>query len=358
MQDYELKKGDPLFSTAEEIVFYGLSGAPPTAAHSEILRTLAISFPKAIILLVPASSKSSKESVMCTRDYEYHCGRYRTDLRIALHKQMVTEVNNSIENKNIRYSLHEQQEREVLTYESIETIVGIVSEWLIEEETDRKIPIRMIWGADSVVDILTRRWSRAKDLCRLISEDKIKVAYIPRTADAGANTVAADTAIYFRSLLTGPVSSKKHYGDSDEDRTPFNDETLIDKIVANIENVIKFVPEEFVGNLSILEGVSSTKAREFIRNAWVTAKEEGEITSVIEAFNKAIMTAMLIDLPLTPGIREKLIGYYNPTGIKPPPYTSIECEGKVKTAGGRRKTRRKNTRRKRHFRRRSKSRIC
>ena len=155
------------------------------------------------------------------------------------------------------------------------------------------------------------------------------------------------------------MSTKSLYGNKEEDRTPFTDETLINAIVANIENVIKFVPEEFVGNLSILEGVSSTKAREFIRNAWVTAKEEKDITRINKAFNDSIMTAMLIDLPLTPGIREKLIGYYNPTGIKPPPYTSIDCEGKTKKAGGgRRKTRRKNTRRKRHFRRISRSRIC
>lgn len=245
--DIELDITDPAVKEAKELVFYGLSGAPPTIAHGAILGLLAELFPASIILLVPTSNLSGKASVTCTADYRYK----GQDLRLAMQAAMIR----SLKKPNIRISLHEQRIPGGLpTFQSIQQL-----------QTTYNKPIRVIWGEDSVDDIATRRWSNAKALANMIKDGKILVSYIPRSKETPT----------FKEKFMGPACDpKKWYDSADQDRTPFS-EGEAETIVKNIIN-IAHVAGDRIKLLQVAEGVSSSKVRAILQE-----RAEGNLEELI-----------------------------------------------------------------------------
>jgi len=282
--DSLLKSDDPAVLNAKQFIFYGLSGAPPTKAHRNILKTIAELFPGPdnMVILVPTSNLYNKESVKCTKDYTYG----GSDLRIELHKKMVELLNKD----NIRISLHEQGvDGGMGTYDSIKALHTILQK-----------PILMIWGQDSVEDILGGKWKNRKDLLDMIDRNEITAVYIPR----GASPLTADMAWY--KILQGSKA-----------------DTIITKF-KNISEIIGAMPEEkqreIIAALKTTEAGSSTSARKLIREGNIAALSYELDTEIIDIILKYDD---------------------NKSNPKPIPYSTPDCE-KPQTAGRYRKSKAKS----------------
>lgn len=219
---YLLNMEDPSVQAAKTFIFYGLSGAPPTKAHRNILDIITKIFPGPdnMVILVPTSNLYNKESVKCTLGYTYR----GSDLRIELHKKMVE----LLQKDNIRISLHEQEAVGGMgTYDSIHNLRSISLKNIL-----------MIWGQDSLEGIFKRKWKNSEGLLKMIDDGEITAVYIPRGAD--------------------PLN----YGE------PPISESIVGKI-KNISEIIRDIPPEkqpeIIDALQTSEGVSSTAARKSIR---------------------------------------------------------------------------------------------
>ena len=200
-----LKPEDPRLKEIDELQIYGLSGAPLTTAHYTITLLLAkhylLTKPKSMFVLIPASNRHTKPAVQCSNGYLWN----NTDFRVALQLEMALIIHNFFMRKygrsNILVSLHEQN-KPTSTYDRIQ---------------DLKVygkPLRLIWGADSVKDILNRRWNKAKLLADEIGDGTLKAGFLPRE-DIPYSSLKA--------IAMGPVSTSSLYGNAAQDRSPFSE---------------------------------------------------------------------------------------------------------------------------------------
>lgn len=311
LHELVLNPADPLFQSAKKIIFFGLSGSPPTTAHAAMLEVLARLYQDCIVLLVPASNLYVKRSIACVNTYSL----LGMELRIALQMEMVQVVNESLAagglNPNVRASLHEQGvDRGLATFLSIAKVA----------EYGKLIEI--VGGADTATDICNRRWNYAKALATEIGKTRITLSYFSHGAPPN----------FIKILTDPPIDASKWYGTADDkasqDRAPFHSTTMAsavphdpslptaEMINSNIININDKLTPADLEKLSTAEGVSSTAARLFIAAA---ARDPPNFTN-------RILYAPLRLLPLHPRVRFLLVNYDGRNEGRLPPYSdAIAC---------------------------------
>lgn len=300
--------GDPRVISASKLVVYGLSGAPPTEAHLTILLLLAKYYrskdTSAKLLLVPSSNLHTKDSVRCIAPYNTPDG---INFRVLLLLELALLAHEELEKtggSNIIVSLHEQN-KPAVTYDSI------------IELTAWGKPIQIIWGADSVKDILTRRWAKAKLLGGLLNEGKVLASFLSR--DGIPHSSLASLAM---GPVHDPVATKQSlYGpESSESRTPYTADEAA-KLVSHIEDMAGVLSAEEFGKA---DGVSSSDARVTLAAAW-------ELTKSAEPFKTLLFKVPPPSLPVPRTVLSLLANWQSYCGpMQNPPWSDVAACSETK----------------------------
>jgi nicotinic acid mononucleotide adenylyltransferase len=272
--NFELTQAD--IANYSEFVFYGLSGAPPTTAHIDIIKAISDGFSDKLIVIVPTSRNSGKESVECTKGYTTADGE---DLRLALHKKMVQLTGKN----NVRISMHEFNEPQaVATYDSLRILSEVVG----------GKPVVIIWGEDSVIDVANRRWNNAHLLLHMIHDRLLNVYYIPREskthgefADKFTTTVGSIPVPEAKWYPGGPSGSQQR----DVQREGKNKIWTSDESAVMLENIKSITDVIDPSTLVDADGKSSSAVRLFIRENGTALNNPDlhpEIISIIDNSNR------------------------------------------------------------------------